>query len=196
MVLTSVLILEMLVHLSLFEMRLLLLDQKWNIHTRFDFFPRLLFHLLYSFEHFILDQVPVLSHSFQLTSNVCGCLKPLVLVVWCSCHKAWWRVYWICPELLEIFYGARCEQSLIVLTAIQLQSSLTATIGTSMGQRGYNGLIDHLWSHQSMQLLTKLSVMEPELSGRSLAQPGWIGLGVCEVNVYGTLFTRFMFRSI
>lgn len=57
-----------------------------------------------------------------------------------------------------------------VLTARQLESSLIITISTSMGQRGYNGVIDHLWGNQSMRLLTKLPVIVPELSGRSVAQ--------------------------
>lgn len=50
----------------------------------------------------------------------------------------------VCSELLELFYGAGSEESLIVLTATQLEPSLIAAISTSMGQRGYNGVIDHL----------------------------------------------------
>lgn len=88
-------------------------------------------------------------------------------------------VFCICSELLELFYGTGSEESLIVLTAIQLEPSLIATFSTSMGQRGYNGVIDHLWGNQSKEWLTKLSVKEPELRGSTERT----GLGVREGNV-------------
>lgn len=68
-------------------------------------------------------------------------------------------------ELLGHYYGAWSEQCLLIFTGGQLKSSLISNISTSMGQRGYNGVIDHLWGNQSIRLLTKLSFIVPELSG-------------------------------
>lgn len=73
-------------------------------------------------------------------------------------------------ELLGHYYGAWSEQCLLVFTGRQLESSLIGTIGTSMGQRGYNGVIEHLWGNQSMGLLTKMSFIIPELCGWSVLE--------------------------
>lgn len=80
------------------------------------------------------------------------------------------KLYFSTALLGHYYSSAGSEQCLIVLTAIQLESSLIATISTSADRRGYNRVIDHLLGNQSMRLLTKLSVMVPKLSGCPLAQ--------------------------
>ncbi len=73
-------------------------------------------------------------------------------------------------ELLGHYYGAWSEQCGPLFTGRQLESSLIDTISRSMGQRGDNGVIDHLSGNQSMQLLIKLSFIVPELSGWSVLE--------------------------
>lgn len=73
-------------------------------------------------------------------------------------------------ELLGHYYGAWSEQCLLIFTGRQLESSLIGTISTSVGQKGYNGVIDHLLANQSVQLLTKLSFIVPGLSGWSVLE--------------------------
>lgn len=53
-----------------------------------------------------------------------------------------------------------------------------------MGQRGHNGVIEHLWGNQSMRLLTKVSSAEWLLGPNSVERK-------CERNVDVSIFSGF-----
>lgn len=114
---------------------------------------------------------PVLAGCFGLSSltfsSFSPCLVPFVSVsgkcVWlskaigfggvrCALKGTTDSKLYFSTELLGHYHGAWSEQCLLVFRGRQLESSLIGTISTSMLQRGYNRVMDHLSGNQSMQL--------------------------------------------
>lgn len=124
---------------------------KWKSlspHKQFPVLSGTLESLLWLFSFFSLCLVPFVS-----LSEKCVWLSKVIGFggVRCTLKGAADSKLYFSTELLGHYHGAWSEQCLLVLRGRQLESSLIGTIGTSMPQRGYNRVIDHLSGDQSIK---------------------------------------------